>query len=86
MTLKSIFFLAGICCIIACNNPQNNRNDISDTPVAPQADSSALTMPTPHITDSGKRTMEGTSQDSIRSSANPLYKGDNTDTGLQRRR
>jgi len=51
----------------------------------PEPSPDAKTLPTPNLgTDSGIRKFKGTSQDSIKTAANPFYKGDNSDTGIKK--
>jgi hypothetical protein len=78
--------------LMACSNaaPPQVTNPLLDTMrtrsiVEPFPDSVHGTRPTPHITDTGRRTFKGTKQDSMRTEINPLYKGDNSDTALYKK-
>lgn len=74
-----------------CSNaaPPQVPNPITDTIrtrsiAEPEPSPGAKTLPTPNLgTDIGKRDFKGNHQDSIKTAANPYYKGDNSDTGLQ---
>jgi hypothetical protein len=100
MKKLSIFIFAGICFITACNPTSDNggqelksngQGQPGDSSSIQTSDSSAnmgnndqMTR-TPGAIQQGRRTNEGTPQDSQKTRTNPLYKGNNSDTNKKPR-
>jgi|GEM_PF-2057487 len=86
----NICFVCCIAIIYGCSNaaPPPVTSPLADSMrtksiAEPEPSPDAKTLPTPNLgTDTGTRRYKGTSQDSIKTAANPFYKGDNSDTGI----
>ena len=83
------FIMTRLC---SCSNaaPPQVPNPIMDSIrtrsiAEPEPAPDAKTRPTPNLgTDTGKRDFKGNHQDSMKTAANPFYKGDNSDTASQK--
>lgn len=86
---KYLFFAAIILCLPACNGSSidgkaqeehYHHTDSMHTAV-PSVEARPYSVPEEGAADTSIRKTEGTSLDSLKTTANPLYKGDNSDTG-----